>query len=128
MDIIRAGRTLLLILREVPDPKPHLWLILTDPIGIPARVVAVMVRTVTTFTDKTVVLNAGDHPFIRHQSSVHYSSARFFRVKAIQRALRRKQGYLQEDMSAELLQQVRRGLLDSPFTIPAVREHCRERF
>lgn len=126
MDILRAGRTLLL--REFPESNPHLWLVLTDPVGKPAQVVAVMVRTVTAFTDRTVVLNAGDHPFIRHPSSVHYSTATFFRVRAIQRSIRQRQCYIQEDMSPELLQRVCRGLLSSPFTVNAVREHCQESF
>lgn len=126
MEILRAGRTLLL--RELPDSRPHLWLVLTDPAGTPPEVVAVMVRTATAFTDRTVVLSVGDHPFIRRPSSVHYSTATFFRVDAIQRAILRRQCHLREDMSPELLQRVRQGLLDSPFTVHAVRDYCRERF
>ncbi len=126
MDIICACRTFLL--HESQESKPHLWLVLTDPVGRPPEIVAVMVRTATSFTDKTVILNVGDHPFIRHPSSVHYSTAAFFRVDAIQRAIQRGQCYLQEDLSADLLEQVRQGLLTSHFTVNAVRDYCRECF
>jgi hypothetical protein len=67
MDLIAAGRTLLL--RETPHAKPHLWLVLTNPDGNPEEIVAVMVRTHRAYTDATVVLEPGDHPFIHHRSS-----------------------------------------------------------
>lgn len=126
MTVICAGRALLLA--EHPRSRPHLWLVLTDPAGRPPQVVAVMVRTVTSFTDATLVLDVGDHPFIKHKSSVHYSTARLFRVDAIHRAIQRTQCHLQPDMSEQLMERVRQGLLDSPFTIKAVREYCRKRF
>ncbi len=128
MEIIHAGRTLLLLLHEIPQSKPHLWFVLTDPTEKLPEVVAVMVRTLRSFTDKTVILDVGDHPFIKHPSSVHYSTATFFRVDAIQHAIQCRQCYLREDMAEGLLQRVRQGLLDSPRTVNVVREHCRELF
>ena len=63
MEIIRAGRSLLL-----SDPKPHLWFVLTDPERKNDRVVAVMISTVKHYSDPTLILEVGDHPFIRHKS------------------------------------------------------------
>lgn len=83
MVIIHAGSTLLL-----SDPFPHLWLVLTDPKGKDDIIVAVMVRTAKGYTDPTVILEAGDHPFIRHKSSVHYSKAKWFKMSRIQAALK----------------------------------------
>ena len=128
MEIIRAGRTLLLLLHKIPQSKPHLWFVLTDPTEKLPEVVAVMVRTLRSFTDKTVILDVCDHPFIKHPSSVHYSTATFFRVDAIQRAIQCRQCHLKEDMSEGLLQRVRQGLFDSHFTVNAIRDYCREFF
>ena len=128
MEIIRAGRTLLLLLHKIPQSKPHLWFVLTDPTEKLPEVVAVMVRTLRSFTDKTVILDVGDHPFIRRPSSVQYSSAEFFRINAIQHSILRRHCYLREDMSPDLLQQVRQGLFNSHFTVNAIRDYCREFF
>ena len=126
MEIVRAGRALLL--REVPQAKPHLWFVLTEPYGTPGRVVAVMLRSARRFTDKTLVLNTGDHPFVRRESSVQYSTARWFAVQALQKAFRDGRCSLQVDMSPALLARVREGLMKSPFTVNAIREYCGERF
>lgn len=117
-----------LLFRERPHAKPHLWFILTDPEGDPPSVVAVMVRTHVRFTDPTVVLNVTDHPFVKHESSVHYSSARFFSVARIQRALATGRAHLREDMSEALFARVRAGLLESPFTVHAIKAYCTQRF
>ena len=126
MELVRAGRALLL--RESPDAKPHLWFVITDPEGTPPRVIAVMLRTAQHFTDPTVVLAPGDHPFIHHESSVHYSTARWFSVNAISKAFLAGHCSLQADMSAPLLTRVRDGLLRSQFTVNALREDCRRCF
>lgn len=126
MDLVRPGRALLL--RESPGAKPHLWFVLTEPEGNPARIIAVMLRTKQRFTDPTLVLVAGDHPFVRHDSSVHFSTARWFTVSALQNAFRTGHCSLQADMTGDLLRRVREALLRSPFTINAIREYCRERF
>lgn len=126
MNVIRAGSSLLLA--EPPLFKPHLWFVLTDPQGQPPRVVAVMLRTVTRFTDPTVVLKPGDHPFVRHDSAVHYSTARWLSVEAIMAAMKVGKCHLKEDVSRKLLRRVRQGLLDSPFTVNALRDQCKDLF
>jgi hypothetical protein len=126
MNVIRAGASLLLA--EPPLYKPHLWFVLTDPQGKSEQVVVVMVRTVTRFTDPTVVLKPGEHPFIRHDSAVHYSTARWLSVSRILAAMRDGRCHLKEDLSAALLARVRKGLLVSPFTINALRDHCQRLF
>ena len=117
-----------MLLRGTPHAKPHLWLVLTEPDGDPAETVAVMVRSRKAYTDDTVVLAPGDHPFIHRASSVHYSTARRLRVDRILRRIRSGQCHLKEDLEADLLARVREGLMTSPFTVNAVREYCRNRF
>jgi hypothetical protein len=126
VEFVRAGRAILF--RESAHAKPHLWFILTDPGGNPPRVVAVMLRTAQRFTDDTVVLHPGDHPFVRHPSSIHYSTARWLTVDAIARAFHDGRCSLQQDMSADLLTRARKGLMRSPFTVNAIRQYCHLRF
>ena len=126
MNVIRAGASLLLA--EPPLYKPHLWFVLTDPLGKPPRVVAVMLRSVTRFTDSTLILKPGEHPFIRHDSAVHYTTALWLNVSAILGAMSDGRCHLKEDMTDELLQRVRNGLLASPFTVHALRDQCEDLF
>lgn len=83
-----------------------------------------MVRTAKDFTDDTVVLDEGDHPFVRHPSSVHYSTADLFEVRALLAAIEKGHCHLREDMSRKLLTKVRRGLIESPFTRNRLRLLC----
>ena len=126
MEMIRAGRSLLL--RAPHDTKPHLWFVLTDPTGTPPVIVAVMLRSAKAYTDSTLVLEPGDHPFVRHSSSVHYSSACCFPISRTSQAMAHGTCHLVDDMSPALLQRARDGLLISPFTVEALKVYCRIRF
>ena len=121
MNIIGAGSCILL--SEAPLYKPHLWLVLTDP-DSQSRVVAVMLRTATKFTDTTVTLNVGDHSFVKHESSVHYSTAQYFSVPALLAAMKSGRCHLRDTMTPALLRRLRQGLLSSPFTVNAVKTAC----
>jgi hypothetical protein len=126
MILIRARSTL--YLSDPSIPYRHLWLVLTDPISAMNSVVAVMLRTVHSYTDATLILNPGDHPFVRHDSCVHYSTAKLFSIPKIQSAITLGKCHLREDMSIDLLTRVRKGLLESPYTVNAIREYCRPFF
>lgn len=123
---IHAGSSLLLYNPEFI--VPHLWFVVTEPEENSGKFVAVMLVTRRSFTDKTVVLNDDDHPFVRHLSSVHYSTANYFYLKHIQRAVQKGRCHIKEDMTDDLLQRVRDGLLDSPRTPHTIRDYCQVRF
>ena len=118
MNVIGAGSTLLL--SDAPLFKPHLWLVLTDP-DAQSRVIAVMLRTATRFTDSTVLLNVSDHPFVKHESSVHYSTARYLSVPTLLKEMKSGRCHLRDSMTPGLLQKARDGLLSSPFTVHALK-------
>ncbi len=126
MEIVGSGSAFLL--RDPNRTKFHLWFVLTDPEGVDGLMVAVMVCTMKVFADETVVLEPGDHPFIKHQSCVAYSSAKYVKKSRIEVALRDRHCFLKESMPSPLLRRVRDGLLTSPFTIHAIRDYCAERF
>ena len=126
MNVLGAGRA---ILYRAPGVDGfHLYFVLTDPIHDGREVVAVMLRTATEFTDDTVVLQPGDHPFVRHATAVHYSTAGLFQVDKLLDAMQRGECRLRQDMNETLLDEVRDGLLRSPFTIHRIRDLCEELF
>jgi hypothetical protein len=126
LEFIRAGASFLISGGRVG--KPHLWLVLTDPEPPTGKVVIAMVVTSRPHTDKTVTLNPGDHQFIVRESNVAYGEAYFRTSDQLTSAIQAGRCELQPDMSDELLTRVREGLLESPFTIHAVADYCRERF
>jgi len=49
-------------------------------------------------------------------------------VRELRRAMETGRCHLRENMSRSLLARVRQGLLDSPFTVDAVRDFCKTKF
>src|SRR5271169_5201023 len=72
---MRAGDTYLIALARTKSIS-HLWIVVTDP-NATGQVVIVSVTTLRHNADQTVVLQNGEHPFIRHQSSVFFGDALF---------------------------------------------------
>lgn len=127
MGPVRAGHAFL-VSGSPFTPTPHLWLILTDPDPVTTKVLAVMVVTARAHTDKTVLLVAQEHEFLKHDSHVDYSSAILVAVSRIQDCIDNGSCHEQPDMSPALLKKVRKGLLTSPRTIHYFADHCRACF
>lgn len=106
----------------------HLWFVLTDPEGTPGKVVGAMLTTKRRYSDPTVTLDVGDHPFVKHESAVDYKKVEFLKVEKLDRAVRFGQCHPREDMSADLLRRVRAGLFVSPHTADYFKRYCEERF
>jgi len=126
MDLFGSGRALLLSGTAATAPSPHLWLILTDP-DPNGQVLGVMVVSVKSFSDGTVLLAAGEHPFIRHESSVEFGGAKRLKVSRLAAAAGDGRCRLLSDTSPELLRRVRAGLLVSPRTVRHIRDYARAR-
>jgi hypothetical protein len=122
MQFIRAGRVILLR-DDVPGIKAKAWIVLTDPRGQPARVVAVMLETARGLSDTTVILVPGEHEFVRHATAIVYWTAQFFTIPQFQRAWRRADFKLMADLSPAMLAKVRAGVLASPHTRHEVRAY-----
>ncbi|RLJ18234.1 hypothetical protein DJ030_12680 [bacterium endosymbiont of Escarpia laminata] len=73
---------------DIPSPEDaHLFFVLSDPVGNPPKVAMVNISTKRNlpFEDHTVVLQPGDHSFIRHDSFVYYEYARLINVEVVER-------------------------------------------
>lgn len=117
----------------VAMPKPgrvtsHLWIILTDLDG-DGKVVIVNVTSLRPDTaDKTTVLRAGDHPFIKHDSVVYYADARFADANQIEAGLGMNSPlFVQHPSCSELLiKRISEGLLTSEFTPNGIVAYCQK--
>ena len=116
----RAGETLVL-----PGPNfetPHLWILVTDPVGEPPQTIIVAVSTKRFYKDSTVVLSPGDHPWVRHESVIFYDHALIPEVRHLNEAVRRRIGELNQPCTPDVLRRVQDGLLSSPRTPKRVKK------
>ena len=123
--MLRAGQTLLL-------PKPgqdvsHLWVVLFAADPVTSETVIVNLISLRDHSDQTLLLQAGEHPFIRHSTVVHYADARIVGGRALAAALAAGTFPSHNDCSAQLLEKMRQGLIASPFTARKVKDYARRR-
>ena len=123
---VACGRTF--IFRGANGPIAHLWAVLTEPCGDPPEVVIVSFTTLRAHSDTTVILNVGDHPFIRHPTTVRYSDAKVISVASLNAALASGRATLMADLDAGLLRRIQQGLMASPYTVLRIREYCGGKF
>jgi hypothetical protein len=123
---VAAGNTFLLADRG--QPILHLWVVVSEPAGNPATVATVSFTTRRRLSDDTVVLDVGDHPFIKQPTVVYYSDARIREVRKIEQGIRDGTVHLREDVSSALLTRIRDGFLRSPAVVPHIRDYCSRHF
>lgn len=101
----------------------HLWIVLTSPNE--GEVVTVCLVTARKRSERLVVLNMGDHPFVQHESVIAYQFSQIRSVEDIQELLRSGGAKPRDPVGPELLKRIRAGLLDSDFTPNGVRAYYR---
>ena len=96
----------------------HLWIVITEP-DADGNAVCVSVTAKRSYSDTTVVLSAGEHPFIKHESAIHYADARILDLEKVQAALdAHTRTFIcrsHKPCSEDLLTRVQDGLLKSPY-------------
>ena len=94
----------------------HLWLLITNPHPQTHEAIMVNVTTLRPDSDKTMVLDVGDHPFIKKPSIIFYADARAVNVHLLDDALRRGTFRPHAPFAATLVARIQVGLTSSPFT------------
>ena len=106
------------------DDDYHLWIIITPPYE--DEVVTVSVTTRRKRSETLVVLQAGDHPFLRHESVIPYAFARIRNISDIAAAISNDMAKKRETASKVLLNRAQAGLLESDFTPNGVKSFFKE--
>lgn len=102
----------------------HLWVVITPPTE--GEVVTVCVVSAHKRSERLVVLNQGDHPFIQHESVIAYLHSKVRSVLDIEEILNKGIAKKRDPFSPELVRRFQAGLLESDFTPNGVRAYYRE--
>ena len=125
--MLKAGDTFLI--PKSSSAIEHLWVVLTDP-DSDNSAVCVNITTKQGYSDMTVILKPGEHPFIKKESVAHYPDARFLDLASVQAALDAKTKSFvcsqHEPCGAKLLKRLRDGLLTSPHTPRGPKDYCKK--
>lgn len=103
------------------DDNFHLWIIITPPNE--GEVVTVCVVTAHKRSERLVVLNKGDHPFIDHESVVAYLYSKIRAVADIEAALVTGAAKKREPIAEPILKRAQSCLIESDFTPNGVRHY-----
>lgn len=108
----------------------HLWIVVTDPEPDTSFAVCVNITTKQSYSETTVILRPGMHPFIKHDSVVYYSDAQILTLNKVQQALdARMTGVVcepREPCSRAVLEMIRQGILSSKMTPNNVKDYCKK--
>lgn len=70
---MEAGDTFLLVNKKLDD---HLWVILSDPQKDTRQILIVSLTTAAPHKESVCLLQAGEHPWVTHETCVAYNTAR----------------------------------------------------
>jgi len=117
------------ILLKNGKSKEHLYIVLSCPNISDNKFVFLNLTTKKNQDgeDHTVVLCAGEHPFIKHETYVLYSDARLIEVDKFRQLIRNSSfDYYPHDVSENMLNKIRVGLQESPFAPEYIGIHFNE--
>ena len=98
-----------------PDEKIHLHVVLTRP-NREGDVVVVSLTTYRPKSDPTVILNVGDHPFVRHQTAVNYRKAVATSAEILEERLAGGVYVIYPPVRSDVLRRIQEGIGKSDFT------------
>jgi hypothetical protein len=104
---MEAGETFYLPDRSADG---HLWIVISDPGKDPDRVLLVSMTSHDVDKEDVCLIDPGEHPRVKQRTCICYKPARATSLKNLDRL--RDSGYLQmqEPVSADLLERIRRGV------------------
>ncbi len=121
---MKAGDTLL-IGAEMQLAKDHLWFVITGECELSGRCAIVSLTTLREGKDQTMVLDVGDHPFIKHPSIILYQDARLISMQRLDLWVAKQKIRTHKPCSAQMLRLIQDGLLGSDDTAGDVEDFCR---
>ena len=115
------------ILPKTVGAIEHLWILVTPPINNCS--VGVNLTKLRPNADTTVILQPGEHPFIKIQSTILYSDSRHIDLLKLSEMLDKGSFKFtcaaHTKCNAQLLAKIQNGLLVSPYTPTDIKDFCR---
>jgi len=105
---------------------PHLWIVITQPDRLTHECAIVSLTTLRNSKDQTVILRIGDHPFIRHDSTIFYGDAMIVDARRLEAEIAAGLALVRDKCPAATLKLVQDGLAASPFARPKILRFFRE--
>lgn len=103
-------------------PTPHLWAILWGPAGTAGAYLAVHFTTLRPYSDRTCILDVGDHPFVRHPTSVAYRDVLRWTDERLAQFIAEGIAKPRQPLDAPVLQRIRDGFFHSAHTPHALKQ------
>jgi len=103
----------------IPKPgqdKSHLWVLVTAVNPQSGEVIILNFTTERPHSDKTLVIQPGEHRFVGRPTVVFYSDARFTQLASLHAAVNQGIANQHDPLDPALLARVQAGLLASPLT------------
>jgi hypothetical protein len=91
----------------------HLWMVISDPRKDPANVLIVNFTTLQPIHESCCLVNAGEHPFVHHQTCVNYAASKVTTDQKLELARARGLLTMHQDLSPQLLQRIRESAMES---------------
>jgi len=121
---MKCGDTLLIPAEGTGDEIPHLWIVVTEPDPL---CVIVCPSSLRYGKDQTVLLRAGDHPFVRKDTCVLYAYSEIVDADYLREQVSAGRAKRHTPCSESILGLVQAGILASPFTPRKVQQFYRQR-
>ena len=122
----RAGDTFLLT--RGTGEVPHLWVILWGPAGGAQAFLSAYLTTLRAHSDRSCILNRGEHPFLQHETAVAYGAVQRWTAERLDELVAASIARPRPPVSAAVLQRLRAGFFASPRTPHALRQMAVEAF
>jgi len=106
----------------------HLWVIISDPFSNPKQVIFVLLTSLKSGSDTTVVLSPGDHRFIRHDTVISYADSRIEEIDYIKESILQRNFEPKEKFEESVTKKIQQGLLNSPRTPKQIKETYKKYF
>jgi hypothetical protein len=98
------------------EPVEHLWILITKPNPLNDSSIWVNVTTARPGSDRTTVLQPGDHPAIRHESVIFYRGAKLVDLVKLQGLIQAAKARRESPCPGSLLLKIQAGVLASKFS------------
>jgi hypothetical protein len=108
---------------EMHQDIPHIYVVITPPEGESSRAIVVNLTSQRSGSDHTVVLDRGDHPFIKCPTVVNYQAARIVSVNWLRKEIEQGFAWADHPFDPHQLKRIQRGVLNSPLVPHDIKQY-----